>query len=199
MFIEYDYYLHSQYKMLSSSKLSYDNVKEVKRILEMDKYNGRVNISLPQDPNAKFKMFERINTRNTSSNYYEALTGNWEMNPLAQVYFSAENMQIIQNAIKAGVYAMSENKIVVPNQNPDTLKIIMRSTYLQYAEHYPDNITGQVERLNNIVAEYAIPTVYNEAVGYMKYVMDQSTLVMPMDRPLHHDRQYKQLEIKRFI
>jgi hypothetical protein len=174
-------------------------VQSINRILDMDRYNGRVNIALPPDPDAKFRMFERAHIRNTATNYFDALTGNWEWNTLAHVYFSAENIQIIQNGIRAGVYNMSDNKIVVPNQNIDTLKVIMRSTYLQYAEHYPTDITGQVERLNNIVLEYAIPSVYNEAVGYMKYVIDQSTLAMPMDHPLNHDRQFKQLEIKRYI
>jgi hypothetical protein len=181
------------------AKLSYDNINTVNRILSSDKYNGRVNIALPEDKDARFKMFERINSRNQSNSYYEALTGNWEWNPLANAFFSAENMQIIQNGIKAGVYSLSEKKLVVPNQNTDTLKIIMRSTYLQYAEHYPNAIAEQVERLNNIVLEYAIPSVYNEAIGYMKYVQDQSTLVLPMERPLNHDRQFKQLEIKRFM
>ena len=184
---------------MSIKNLSYDNIQTVNRILETERYNGRVNIALPEDPDAKFKMFERINSKNVTGSYYDALTGNWEWNTLAHIYFSAENIQIIQNAIKAGVYKLSGNKIVVPNQNPDTLKIIMRSTYLQYAEHYPDNITEQVQRLNDIVLEYAVPSVYNEAVGYMKYVMDQSSLVLPLDHPLNHDRQFKQLEIKRFM
>jgi hypothetical protein len=179
--------------------LSFDDVGKVRRIINMERYNGRVNIATPTDPDAKFKMFEKINTRNTSGTYYDALVGNWEWNTLASVFFSGKNIQIIQNGIRAGVYKMSENKIVIPNQDIDTLKIIMRSTYLQYAEHYPDKITEQVERLNNIVLEYAIPAVYGEAVGYMKYVMDQSTLVVPMEPPLNHDRQYKQLEIKRFF
>jgi hypothetical protein len=91
---------------------------------------------------------------------------------------------------------MSNNKIVIPPQNIDQLKIIMRSMYLQYAEHLPDGITTQVERLNKLVWDYAVPTVYNEAVGYVKYMQDQSSLVMPIDRPLHHDREYKQLELK---
>lgn len=184
---------------MSFQSLSYNNIQDVNRILDMDKYNGRVNIASPQDPDIKFKMFERINSKNTTGSYYDALVGNWEWNTLAHVYFSAENIQIIQNAIKAGVYKLSGNQIVVPNQNPDTLKIIMRSTYLQYAEHYPTNITEQVQRLNDIVLEYAVPSVYNEAVGYMKYVVDQSTLVLPLEHPLNHDRQFKQLEIKRFL
>jgi len=68
--------------------------------------------------------------------------------------------------------------------------------YLQYAEHLPDNIREQVERLNKLVWDYAVPSVYNEAVGYVKYMQDQSSLVMPMDLPIHNDREYKQLELK---
>ena len=75
----------------------------------------------------------------------------------------------------------------------------MRSTYLQHAEHREEDITGQVEELNNLVLEYAIPSVYKSAVSYMKYCQDQSTLVVPLELPRNHDRDYKQLEIKKFM
>ena len=107
-----------------------------------------------------------------------------------------ENIQIIQNGLRAGVYEMSNHEIVIPPQNIDQLKIIMRSTYLQYAEHYETNIRGQIEKLNRLVLDYAVPTVYGEARGYLKYMQDQSTLVVPLEIPKHHDRQYKQLELK---
>jgi len=166
-------------------------------IVDGSRYNGRVNIIENPNPTAVFNMQERIALKNKSTNYGSALAGNdWEDNMLARVFFSAENIQILQNGLRAGVYSMSNNKIVIPPQNIDQLKIIMRSTYLQYAEHLPYNITQQVERLNKIVWDYVVPTVYNEAVGYMKYMQDQSSLVMPMDRPLHTDREYKQLELK---
>jgi hypothetical protein len=144
-------------------------------------------------------MHERIANRNKASNYFDALTGNLEWNVLAQVYFSAENIQIIQNGLRAGVYRMSEGKLNVPPQNIDTLKIIMRSTYLQHAKHLPNDITGQVAELNSIVLDYAVPSVYNEAVGYMKYTQDQSTLVVPIERPQIVDRQYKQLEPRAWL
>lgn len=189
---------YTRYRMNLSS---FQSVNDPANILQLDrhKFNGRVNIARPSDPNAIFRMQERIARKNKSTTYHDALTGNLEWNLLAQVYFSAENIQIIQNNLRAGVYQMSGNKIVVPPQNIDTLKIIMRSIYLQYAEHYPDQIREQVERLNQLVLKYAIESVYNEAVAYQKYTMDQSTLVVPMDRPLHHDRVYKQLELKDFV
>lgn len=166
-------------------------------IVDGSRYNGRVNIIENPNPTAVFKMQERIALKNKATNFTSALAGNdWEDNMLARVFFCAENIQILQNGLRAGVYSMSNNKIVIPPQNIDQLKIIMRSTYLQYAEHLPYQITEQVERLNKIVWDYIVPTVYNEAVGYMKYMQDQSSLVMPIDRPLHTDREYKQLELK---
>jgi hypothetical protein len=179
---------------------SFEPVNDIGRLLEGERYNGRVNIATAaEDPDVRFKMHEKLSVKNKASSYYESLNGSWEWNVLAQVFFSQENIQIVQNGIRAGVYKMSEGKLNVPPQNIDTLKIIMRSMYLQYAEHYPKDITGQVEYLNSLVLEYAVTSVYNEAIGYLKYVQDQSTLVVPLEMPLNHDRTYKQLEPKYFV
>jgi hypothetical protein len=106
-------------------------------------------------------------------------------------------MQIIQNGIRAGVYEKSKQQFTVLPQNPDTLKIIMRSIYMQYAQHLATGITAQVERLNKIVLEYAVPNVFSEAVGYIKYREDISTLAVPFDLPTKIDRDYKTLESSR--
>ena len=179
-----------------NSALNPVTVDEYNRMLNQDRYNGRVNILEPEDPTVVFRMTEKIATKNKATEYRDALEGNWENNVIAQVYFSAGNIQIIQNALRAGVYSMSQNKIIVPPQNMDALKVIMRSIYLQYAQHYPTKITEQIEQLNHYVLDYSVPFVYNEAVAYKKYMEDQSTLVIPLQHPIHHDRQYKQLELK---
>jgi hypothetical protein len=171
----------------------------VARLLEGQKQNGLVDIAILQDQDAMFRMHERVNVRNKPTEYSEALNGTMEWNVLAQVYFSAENMQIVQNALRANVYKLSDGKINIPNQNVDNLKIIMRGIYMEYAEHYPKDIKGQVERLNQLVLDYAVPKLYSEAVGYMQYLVDQSTLAMPMDRPLPNDRTYKPLEFRPFV
>jgi hypothetical protein len=194
------------YKEMSFSSSSWtpyvsaEPVNTIGQLLEGERYNGRVDLAtMVEDPDVKFKMHEKLRTKNKASCYFESLNGNLEWNVLAQVYFSAENIQIVQNGIRAGVYKLSDDKINVPPQNMDTLKIIMRSVYLQYAEHYPKDIKKQVEYLNRIVLDYSVPNVYNEAVAYMKYVQDQSTLVVPMQMPLSHDRTYKQLEPNPFM
>jgi hypothetical protein len=184
----------------SQDNLGLNNLDSIHgTIIDATKYNGKVNIIEPENPDIQFQMFEKIAIKNKATEYREALCGNWEDNVLAQVFFSKENIQIIQNGLRAGVYKMSDEKFVIPPQNLDTLKIIMRSIYLQYAEHYEDKITQQVEKLNSMVLDYAIPSVYGEAVSYMKYCQDQSSLVVPFEHPLHVDRVYKQLELKKWV
>jgi len=176
--------------------MKYESVDYTSKILNLEKYNGRVNIVEPSQ-NILFKMAEKIELKNKPTSYENALTGTLEHNELEMVFFSAQNIQIIQNAIKAAVYKLSENRYVLPNQNINNLKIIMRGMYLQYADHnLIDSIRTQVERLNRVVLDYTIPSVFNEAIGYEKYCRDQSTLVVPLPHPLHPNREYKQLELK---
>lgn len=168
-------------------------------ILDLVKYNGRINIIQPPDMGIQMKMAEKIMTSNKSTDYRDAMSGIFEDNMLSAVFFSAGNIQILQNGIRAGVYEKSNGLYVIPNQNVNNLKIIMRSMYIQYALHHPDNITSQVENLNKIVLDYCIPSVYNEAVGYERYCQDQSSLVVPLEQPRNHDRNYKQLELKHWV
>lgn len=194
----------SLYTSTASNFMSYGDTPISNNILNLSKtsqqpINGRINLLEPQDPNVIFKMQEKVAIKNKATEYREALVGTWEDNLLSRAYFSAENMQIIQNGLRAGVYERSDKTHVIPPQNVDTLKIVMRSIYLQHVKNSPDDIKGQIATLNKLVLDYAVPTVYNELVGYLKYCEDQSTIAMPLSVPKHHDRQYKQLEMKNYF
>jgi hypothetical protein len=172
----------------------YNEIYRNTSIVQDPRMNGRVNLIEPEDPTIQFKMQERIVLKNKSSEYRDALTGELECTPLSNAYFSAENVQIIQNGLRAGVYAKSGNQFVIAPQNVDTLKVIMRSTFLQYAEHKKEDVPGQIAKLNDIVLGYAIHNVYNEAVSYIKYREDQSTIAVPLERPRQVDRDFKHIE-----
>ncbi len=160
-------------------------------------FNGRVNLEEPENPNARFQMFERIAVKNKATEYRDPLTGVWEDTMLSRVFFSKGNVQILQNGLRAGVYERSgEREIVLPPQSIDVLKTFMRDTFIQYSTFEPDNITNQVERINTLLLEQLVPMLYSEAIGYLKYLEDNSRLVVPMELPQHHDRVYKQLELK---
>ena len=162
-------------------------------------FNGRINIV---EPNTKtlFDMYDKIPRDSKATEFREALVGNWQDTNLSKAFFCASNIQIIQNAIRAGVYHASKGQYIIAPQDLDNLKIIMRSTYLQYAANNTSgNIPQQIYHLNKIVTDYAIKQVYSEAQSYMKYIHDASTMYVPMDRPVQPNNPTKTLDMKKTI
>ena len=101
---------------------------------------------------------------------------------MSDLYFSKENIKIIQNAIRRGVYDKSNGVYVIDEQDEDAVKIIMREVYFKHVKH-EENITNEIERLNKHVCDYAVPKLMGEISSYLKYKNDVSTLVVPMDLP----------------
>ena len=159
--------------------------------------NGRVDIITP-DMNALFAMRDRIPVSQCVS-YRDANTGNWYDTQLSDLFFSAENIRILQNGIRAGVYKRSNGKFSIGEQNCDELKTIMRSIFLQYAQNKARGMQEQISLLNEQVLNYAIKQVYGEAEAYMKYKRDVSTLVVPIDRPIMSSTNDKQLIMKKWF
>jgi hypothetical protein len=156
--------------------------------------NGRVNIKSP-NTSALFQMYDKI-PANQCVTFRNATEGLWNETSLSQTFFSRENIQIIQNGIRAGVYHRSNGQYVIGPQDCDSIKIVMRSVFLQYSANKPSNISEQIEELNKIVLNYCIQQVYSEAQGYMKYVDDVSTLVVPIAHPVQASNNDRQLELK---
>jgi hypothetical protein len=144
--------------------------------------NGRVNI-LGDNVMDQFQLYDKVLTNNDDNYHKTAMTGNWESNVLSRTFFSKENMDIIQNGLRAGVYNKSNKRFLIGKQDDDTLKMIMRSIFLQHAKNMPDKITEQVKELNKMVLDYAIPQVMGDAIGYVKYKNDSSMMYNVMDRP----------------
>ena len=161
----------------------------------MDKVNnGRINIKSP-NTSALFQMYDKI-PANQCVTYRNATEGLWDSTPLSQTFFSQQNIQILQNGIRAGVYNRSNGQYVIGPQDCDSIKIVMRSVFLQHAANQPNNISQQIEELNKIVLNYCIQQVYSEAQGYMKYMDDVSTLVVPIAHPVQASNTDRQLELK---
>lgn len=157
-------------------------------------YNGRVNIMGP-NVDTQFAMADRI-PMNKATSFRDAMTGNWYDTALSLNFFSAANICILQNGIRAGVYKRSNGQYLIGEQNQDELKIVMRSIFLQNAQNLAQDIPMQIHKLNLLVLEYAINQVYGEAEGYIKYKRDASTLVVPLAHPVMAVTNDKQLELK---
>jgi hypothetical protein len=159
--------------------------------------NGRVDIKTP-NTSQLFQMYDKM-PANQCVSFRNATEGLWTETHLSQAFFSQQNIQILQNGIRAGVYHKSKGQYLIAPQDCDSLKIVMRSVYLQNAANQPDHIPEQIEQLNTMVLNYCIQQVYAEAQSYIKYIDDVSTLVVPIAHPVMADNTDRELEFKRWF
>ena len=156
--------------------------------------NGKVNIMGPNIATL-FSMMDKI-PLNTNTNYQNVLAGNFERSRLSDTYFSRQNIQAIQLGIRKGVYDRSQQRISVDDQPEDQIVTVMRSMYLQYSKNLDSNIQQQVNDLNRQVLNFCINNVFNEAVAYLKYKEDASTMHIPITHPIYSNKTNKVLEQK---
>ena len=156
--------------------------------------NGRVDIKTP-NTSSLFEMYDKIPAHQCST-FRNPTEGLWNDTDLSNAFFSLQNIQILQNGIRAGVYHRSNGQYLIGPQDCDSLKIVMRSVYLQNSVNKPNDISSQVMNLNKLVLDYCIQQVYSEAQGYMKYINDVSTLVVPIAPPVMANNTDRELEFK---
>lgn len=159
--------------------------------------NGRIDIKSP-NTSQLFQLYDKI-PANQCVSFRNATEGIWTENYLSQAFFSQQNIQILQNGIRAGVFYRSNGQYKIGEQDCDALKIVMRSVFLQNSANQENNIPQQIEQLNKMVLEYCIQQVYSEAQGYVKYIDDVSTLVIPIAHPVMADNTDRELEFKRWF
>ncbi len=159
--------------------------------------NGRVDIASPSTSKL-FQMYDKIPAKQCTT-YRSATEGIWDETVLSTAFFSTENIKILQNGIRAGVYKRSNSQYIVGQQDCDSLKIIMRAMFLQYSANGTENVREQIQALNQLVLDYSIKQVYGEAKGYLKYMNDVSTLPVPMAHPVLMNMKNKDLVMKEWF
>jgi hypothetical protein len=102
-------------------------------------------------------------------------------NPISDVFFSQQNIDILQNGIRYVVYKRTHDNLVIDKQSENELLIIMRSIYLQYSKHKPFGVLDQVRMLNSKVIDYAVPAILVELNQYVNYTRDASALPVPLE------------------
>ena len=158
--------------------------------------NGRINIL--GENGHQFDFSDKIPLRETTS-YNSALRGSWTDTPLSILFFSKENIDLLQIAIKRGVYEMSKQQYIIGNQDYDELKIIMRSIYFQESRNLPNDITNQIRGLNQKVIEYSVKQIYEAAIGYIKYKRDVSNGPTIPQHPVNSSNKGNTLELGPFV
>lgn len=144
---------------------------------------GQGRVSTIHQPNTSklFQMYERVSLADKSIDMSPLSSMS---SPLSMAFFSSQNMKIIHNGIRAGVYEKTNQKYIIDHQDVDQLKFVMQSVFTQHALHNTTNIPQQIESLNKIVLNYCIHQVYSELRGYLQYIHNISTMHTPNDHPI---------------
>lgn len=130
---------------------------------------------------APYPMYQQDETRVTSIRK-QALGGNQvECNLLNQLFFSAENIENLQQRLRYEVFQAS--KQVIGRQDETELVIIMRSIYFTYGRNDPKDIKRQILDLNDLVIQDCLPKVLSEIQTHIRYLFDASTNPMPLSHP----------------
>lgn len=117
-----------------------------------------------------------------------AIKGIHEETGLSEVYFSKENIELLQSAIRYEVNQITGK--VIDKQSPTELSIVMRSIYLQNGNPMvsSNSIKKEVVKLNSMVIDYCSEQISTQVLQYQGYIQKLTTLPVPIERPQQVDR-----------
>lgn len=143
--------------------------------------NGRINLFDSQSKTAKIQnnhpSLYNENNLNTINRVYSG-------NCVSETFFSADNINIIQQGIINTVYNRSNGLYDIGKQSEQELNIIMRSIYLQEGKNLNFDIKSQVLKLNTSVIDWCVTEIIKNIKQYNEYKRSVSTLPMPMEHSL---------------
>ena len=102
---------------------------------------------------------------------------------VANRFFSNPNLVVLQKGIREGVLRVSGGKVVVGDQDTQSLLIVMHHVMSGEGSSVDSNIERQLREMNSKVLAFCMPNVYNNYVSHMIYMKDIDTLTVPIDRP----------------
>jgi uncharacterized protein YukJ len=93
-----------------------------------------------------------------------------EQGDLEEVFFSDENISLINKQLIMLVYKKTNGQIKITEQSKASLIIVMRYIYLEYSRHLPYDVPGQIRELNCRVVEEIFPKIITEATQRIAYL-----------------------------
>ena len=144
----------------------------------MDILNGRVN-ALSEVLNYNLK----ATPNNLTENNTNIISRNMSCTNVSAIFFSDNNVDLLQLGIRNKILNLSNGKYRIGKQSDVDLKIIMRSIYFQHGKNTNNNVNAQVLDLNTRVIDWCVPEIISNIKQSDKYIMDISTLPVPLDRP----------------
>jgi hypothetical protein len=103
--------------------------------------------------------------------------------PVSDLFFSPQNVDILQDGIRYRVFVDSGGRDVIGRQSDVELGLVMRSLFLQEADNDTSrDETSQVRDLNASVLSFCVPRIVQEINQYRHYRKDVAALPVPLPR-----------------
>tara|TARA_B110000967_G_C18856743_1_gene547685 strand:+ start:1139 stop:1675 length:537 start_codon:yes stop_codon:yes gene_type:complete len=148
--------------------------------------NGRLDLLT-----SNMKPYPFFLEKHDTNNFEEAVSTVYELNELQRNFFSKKNLDLIQNSIRRQV--LTQANFSIAPQSLSELKIIMKSTYLQFGQNLSKNVGAQTDSLNNSVLEYCVKTIISNIRAYNHYKQRVSYTPIPLELPKNMSNSGKKL------
>ena len=91
---------------------------------------------------------------------------------LENIFFSDENINLINKLLILSVYKKSNNQFLISQQSQESLLIVMRYIFIEYSRNLPYDIINQIKELNNIVICEILPNIITNITQRIDYLKE---------------------------
>tara|TARA_B110000977_G_C11080220_1_gene492692 strand:- start:2780 stop:3271 length:492 start_codon:yes stop_codon:yes gene_type:complete len=116
-----------------------------------------------------------------------------DIDRLTDVFFSFENIEMINKQLILTVYKKSKNLYKIPFQKRDDLIVVMRYVYDKDARHLPFKIKEQIRQLNCSVIKEILPNIFTQIEQNITYLKNLGKPLNPLPLPINVNKLNKTL------
>jgi len=116
-----------------------------------------------------------------------------EQGKLEDIFFSDENIDVINKHLILSVFKKSNGKFKISKQSKEKLIIVMRYIFLEYAKHLPFNIDKQIAELNCRVVGDILPNIFTNVRQKIDYLRDIDCPRKQVPLPINTKSENKEL------
>lgn len=162
--------------------------------MSINNFNGRVFFEKNYEQHSLYE--QNTSGSNNNDNFIEkTITNMIQATPLSNTFFSRNNLNHLQNRI---IQEVRIHGYDIGKQDELQLQIIQRSIFLSNSKNLYNNIQGQVNTLNSMVIEYAVPRIISEIKQHLKYLKDISSPRDFMSHPVNVNKGNKSFPLTNF-
>ena len=112
---------------------------------------------------------------------------------LTDVFFSYENIEMINKQLVLTVYKKSGKRFKIPFQKKEDLMVVMRFVYDKDARHLPFKIKEQIKQLNCSVIKEILPNIFTQIEQNITYLKNLGKPLNPLPPPVNVNKLNKTL------